>query len=79
MPKKAKLVDLFYRFSSNEKGEADIPLNIPDFNGNFAFGWQWHPLKKPAMAAKKEEGISAPIVAEIGDAALHHPDNSTWP
>ena len=37
LPKKVKLVDLFSGVVKlNDKGEADIPLDLPDFNGTRA-------------------------------------------
>ena len=65
MPKKVQLVDIFSGVVSlNAKGEADVPLNIPDFNGTLrlmvvaftadAYG-----------SAEREVTVSAPIVAEI--------------
>lgn len=65
MPKKVKLVDLFSGpVYLNDKGEADIALTIPDFNGT---------LRLMAVAstedayghADREMTVSAPIVAEI--------------
>ncbi|WP_256079577.1 alpha-2-macroglobulin [Massilia sp. YIM B04103] len=65
MPKKVKLVDLFSGpVQLNAKGEAEIPLDIPDFNGT---------LRLMAVAstadsygsADREVVVSAPIVAEI--------------
>ena len=65
MPKKVKLVDLFSGVVSlNDKGEADVPLNIPDFNGTLrlmvvAF------TSDAYGSAEREVTVSAPIVAEI--------------
>lgn len=65
MPKKVKLVDLFSGpVPLDAKGEAEIPLTIPDFNGT---------LRLMAVAstssaygrAEKEMLVTAPIVAEI--------------
>jgi len=65
MPKKVKLIDLFSGpVQLNAKGEADIPLDIPDFNGT---------LRLMAVAATaeaygsadREVTVSAPIVAEL--------------
>lgn len=65
MPKKVKLVDLFSGpVQLNAKGEAEIPLAIPDFNGT---------LRLMAVASTssaygqtdKEMLVTAPIVAEI--------------
>ena len=65
MPKKVKLIDLFSGpVYLNDKGEADIALMIPDFNGT---------LRLMAVAstdegyghADREMTVSAPIVAEI--------------
>jgi alpha-2-macroglobulin len=65
MPKKVRLVDLFSGpLQLNAKGEADVALMIPDFNGT---------LRLMAVAASedaygradREVTVSAPIVAEI--------------
>ena len=65
MPKKVKLVDIFSGVVQlNAKGEADVPLDIPDFNGT---------LRLMAVAstadaygsADREVVVSAPIVAEL--------------
>lgn len=65
MPKKVKLIDIFSGpVQLNAKGEADVPLDIPDFNGT---------LRLMAVAstsemygnADREVIVSAPIVAEI--------------
>ncbi|WP_332875866.1 alpha-2-macroglobulin family protein [Massilia sp. S19_KUP03_FR1] len=65
MPKKVKLVDLFSGpVQLDAKGEANIALDIPDFNGN---------LRLMVVAASddaygkadREMLVSAPIVAEI--------------
>ncbi len=65
MPKKVLLVDLFSGpVVLNAKGEADVPLDVPDFNGT---------LRLMAVAstqeaygnAEREVVVSAPIVAEI--------------
>ncbi|MCL2656381.1 MAG: alpha-2-macroglobulin family protein [Betaproteobacteria bacterium] len=65
MPKKVKLVDLFSGpVQLDAKGEAQIPLDIPDFNGT---------LRLMAVAAtperfgsaEREMTVAAPIVAEL--------------
>ncbi|WP_111825525.1 MG2 domain-containing protein [Achromobacter sp. HZ01] len=65
LPKKVKLVDLFSGpVRLNEQGEADIPLDLPDFNGT---------LRLMAVAftpdnygsADAEMVVAAPIVAEL--------------
>ncbi|MBS1209161.1 MAG: alpha-2-macroglobulin [Proteobacteria bacterium] len=65
MPKKVKLIDLFSGpVQLNTKGEAEITLNIPDFNGT---------LRLMAVAstpdnygqAEREMVVAAPIVAEL--------------
>ncbi|MGO4377183.1 alpha-2-macroglobulin [Pseudoduganella sp. RAF19] len=65
MPKKVKLIDLFSGpVQLNAKGEADIPLDIPDFNGTLR-------LMAVASTAEsygstdREVTVSAPIVAEL--------------
>ena len=65
LPKKVKLVDLFSGpVALNAQGEADIPLDLPDFNGT---------LRLMAVAftdaqygnADTEMVVAAPIVAEL--------------
>lgn len=65
LPKKVKLVDLFSGpVTLNEQGEADIPLDVPDFNGT---------LRLMAVAfsdaqyghTDQEMVVAAPIVAEL--------------
>ena len=65
LPKKVKLVDLFSGpVQLNEQGEADIALDLPDFNGT---------LRLMAVAftdsnyghADQEMTVAAPIVAEL--------------
>ncbi|RSF09348.1 alpha-2-macroglobulin family protein [Achromobacter aegrifaciens] len=65
LPKKVKLVDLFSGpVKLNEQGEADIPLDLPDFNGT---------LRLMAVAftpdnygsTDTEMVVAAPIVAEL--------------
>ena len=65
LPKKVKLVDLFSGpVKFDEKGEAEIPLDIPDFNGT---------LRLMAVAftgegygnAQADMVVAAPIVAEL--------------
>ncbi|MFZ6801713.1 alpha-2-macroglobulin family protein [Undibacterium sp. Di24W] len=79
MPKKVKLVDIFSGpVQLNDKGEADVPLNIPDFNGT---------LRVMVVASTddaygstdKEVVVSAPIVAEIATPRFIGPgDTSTF-
>lgn len=64
-PKKVKLVDLFSGpVKLNDKGEADIPLDLPDFNGTLR-------LMAVAFTADNygstdtEMVVAAPIVAEL--------------
>ncbi|HYG46263.1 MAG TPA: MG2 domain-containing protein [Bordetella sp.] len=65
LPRKVKLVDLFSGpVALNEQGQADIPLDLPDFNGT---------LRLMAVAfndekygsADTEMVVAAPIVAEL--------------
>ncbi|MVW70608.1 alpha-2-macroglobulin [Bordetella sp. 15P40C-2] len=65
LPKKVKLVDLFSGpVALNDKGEGEIPLNLPDFNGT---------LRLMVVAftdanfghAEQEMVVAAPIVAEL--------------
>ncbi|MDQ8032097.1 MAG: MG2 domain-containing protein [Bordetella sp.] len=65
LPKKVKLVDLFSGVVKlNDQGEAEIPLDLPDFNGT---------LRLMAVAftdeqygnAEAEMVVAAPIVAEL--------------
>ncbi|MBR8654712.1 alpha-2-macroglobulin family protein [Achromobacter sp. Marseille-Q0513] len=65
LPKKVKLVDLFSGVVKlNDKGEADIPLDLPDFNGTLR-------LMAVAFTADNfgstdaEMVVAAPIVAEL--------------
>lgn len=65
LPKKVKLVDLFSGpVKLNDKGEADIPLDLPDFNGTLR-------LMAVAFTADNygstdaEMVVAAPIVAEL--------------
>jgi alpha-2-macroglobulin len=79
MPKKVKLVDLFSGpIQLNANGEADVPLDVPDFNGT---------LRLMVVAstpdaygnADREVMVSAPIVAEIAMPRFIGPgDNSTF-
>ncbi len=79
MPKKVKLVDIFSGpVVLNAKGEADVPLNIPDFNGT---------LRLMVVAstpdsygnADREVVVAAPIVAEIAMPRFIGPgDSSTF-
>ena len=65
LPKKVKLVDLFSGpVKLDEKGEAQIPLDIPDFNGTLrlmavAFTAQGYGNAQADMV------VAAPIVAEL--------------
>ncbi|CAM3639245.1 alpha-2-macroglobulin family protein [Bordetella bronchialis] len=65
LPKKVKLVDLFSGpVTLDARGEAEIPLNVPDFNGT---------LRLMAVAftadrygsAEAETIVAAPVVAEL--------------
>lgn len=65
LPKKVKLIDLFSGpVTLNTKGEADIPLDLPDFNGT---------LRLMAVAftpdnygnAQADMVVAAPVVAEL--------------
>jgi len=78
MPKKVKLVDIFSGpVQLNAQGEADVPLNIPDFNGTLRL----MVVASTADAygnADREVVVSAPIVAEIAMPRFIGPgDNST--
>ncbi|MBR7801761.1 alpha-2-macroglobulin family protein [Undibacterium fentianense] len=65
MPKKVKLVDIFSGpVQLNEKGEADVALNIPDFNGSLRV-MVVASTEDAYGSAEKEVIVSAPIVAEI--------------
>ncbi|MES2048973.1 MAG: alpha-2-macroglobulin [Pseudomonadota bacterium] len=65
MPKKVKLIDLFSGpVQLNDKGEADVPLNIPDFNGSLRV-MVVASTEDAYGSADKEVVVSAPIVAEI--------------
>ena len=65
MPKKVKLVDLFSGpVQLNDKGEADVPLNIPDFNGTLRV-MVVASTEDAYGSADKEVIVSAPIVAEL--------------
>ena len=78
MPKKVKLIDLFSGpVALNAKGEAEVPLDIPDFNGT---------LRLMAVAAtadrfgkaEQEMTSAAPIVAELAMPRFIAPgDNAT--
>ncbi|MDB5813680.1 MAG: alpha-2-macroglobulin [Rhodocyclales bacterium] len=79
MPKKVKLIDLFSGpIQLDAKGEADVPLDVPDFNGT---------LRLMVVAstadtygnADREVTVSAPIVAEIAMPRFIGPgDSSTF-
>jgi alpha-2-macroglobulin len=78
MPKKVKLVDIFSGpVQLNARGEADVPLQIPDFNGTLRL----MVVASTADAygnAEREVTVSAPIVAEIALPRFIGPgDNST--
>lgn len=77
MPKKVRLVDIFSGpVQLNAKGEADVPLDVPDFNGT---------LRLMAVAstadaygnAEREVQVSAPIVAEIAMPRFIGPGDTT--
>ncbi len=64
-PKKVKLVDLFSGpVTLNAQGEADIALNIPDFNGTLRL---MAVVVSPRQFGKAEKEVvsAAPIVAEL--------------
>lgn len=76
MPRKVKLIDLFSGpVMLDAKGEADIPLDIPDFNGT---------LRLMAVAASadkyastdREMTVASPIVAEISTPRFLSPGDS---
>ncbi len=76
MPRKVKLVDLFSGpVLLNDKGEAEIPLDVPDFNGT---------LRLMAVAstpdnygqADREMVVAAPIVAELSTPRFISPGDS---
>ena len=79
MPKKVKLVDLFSGpVQLNDKGEADVPLNIPDFNGTLRVTVVAS-TEEAYGSTDKEVVVSAPIVAEIAMPRFIGPgDNSTF-
>ncbi|MES2322639.1 MAG: alpha-2-macroglobulin [Pseudomonadota bacterium] len=65
MPKKVKLVDLFTGpVVLDAKGEANIPLMIPDFNGTLRLMVVAY-SDDSYGSADREMTVSAPIVAEI--------------
>lgn len=65
MPKKVKLVDLFSGpVQLNDKGEADISLMLPDFNGTLRL-MVVAASEDAYGSADREVTVSAPIVAEI--------------
>lgn len=65
MPKKVKLVDIFSGVVAlNDKGEADVPLAIPDFNGTLRLMVVAYTADAYG-SAEREVTVSAPIVAEI--------------
>lgn len=78
MPKKVKLVDIFSGpVQLNAKGEADVPLNIPDFNGTLRI-MAVASTEEAYGSAEKEMVVSAPIVAEISTPRFIGPgDTST--
>jgi uncharacterized protein YfaS (alpha-2-macroglobulin family) len=77
MPKKVKLVDIFSGpVQLNAKGEADVPLDIPDFNGTLRL------MVVAATAdaygsADREVVVSAPIVAELSMPRFVGPGDKT--
>ncbi len=65
MPKKVKLIDIFSGpVQLNDKGEAEVPLHIPDFNGTLRL-MVVASTEEAYGSADKEVVVSAPIVAEI--------------
>ena len=65
MPKKVKLIDLFSGpVALNAKGEAEIPLNIPDFNGTLRL---MAVVSTPERYGRAEAEMvsAAPLVAEL--------------
>jgi uncharacterized protein YfaS (alpha-2-macroglobulin family) len=77
MPKKVKLIDIFSGpVQLDAKGETEVPLDIPDFNGA---------LRLMAVAstadaygsAEREVTVSAPIVAEIAMPRFIGPGDSS--
>ncbi|CFN31176.1 peptidase inhibitor [Bordetella pertussis] len=77
LPKKVKLVDLFSGpVKLDDKGEADIALDLPDFNGT---------LRLMAVAftadqfgsADREMTVAAPIVAELNTPRFITPGDQT--
>lgn len=77
LPKKVKLVDLFSGpVTLNAQGEADIPLDLPDFNGT---------LRLMAVAftpdnygsTDTEMVVAAPIVAELNTPRFITPGDQT--
>ncbi|MFZ6820613.1 alpha-2-macroglobulin family protein [Undibacterium sp. Ji22W] len=78
MPKKVKLVDIFSGpVQLNDKGEADVPLNIPDFNGTLRV-MVVASTDEAYGSADKEVIVSAPIVAELATPRFIGPgDTST--
>jgi alpha-2-macroglobulin len=79
MPKKVKLVDIFSGpVQLNANGEADVPLNIPDFNGTLRL-MVVASTSEAYGNADREVIVSAPIVAEIAMPRFIGPgDNSTF-
>ncbi|MEC5396511.1 alpha-2-macroglobulin family protein [Uliginosibacterium sp. H1] len=65
MPSKVKLIDLFSGpVQLNAQGEADVPLDVPDFNGTLRI-MAVAATAESFGSAEREMTVSAPIVAEI--------------
>lgn len=65
LPKKVKLVDLFSGpVALNAKGEAEIPLDIPDFNGTLRL-MAVVSAANQFGSANQEMVVAAPLVAEL--------------
>ncbi len=78
MPKKVKLVDLFSGpVQLDAKGEAQIPLDIPDFNGTLRLMAVVSTAERFG-SAEREMTVAAPIVAELSMPRFIAPgDNAT--
>ncbi|ARP95514.1 alpha-2-macroglobulin family protein [Bordetella genomosp. 13] len=65
LPKKVKLVDLYSGpVRLNERGEADIPLDVPDFNGTLRLMAVAFTAERYGSADAQMQ-VAAPIVAEL--------------
>ncbi len=78
MPKKVKLVDLFSGpVQLDAKGEAQVPLDVPDFNGTLRLMAVAFTPERYA-SAEREMTVAAPIVAELSMPRFIAPgDNAT--